>query len=157
MRRSSRILGIAFVLVSLVIQGAARADQVRSIRVTDRGPFQVWNGVDGENAASGARVLAIIGPTKSLRVNYNASMAPPQVSIGRGFADVVAGPGTAMTFGGPDRDCYFNRILSCTNRPIQGVPSGAILCMCTLQENTICCTSDTGVYTDVMVPRDGQY
>jgi hypothetical protein len=156
MTRSSRILGVALVLVSLLIAGAARADQVSSIRLTDRGPFQVWNGVDGENAASGARVLAIIGPTKSLRVNYNASMAPPQVSIGRGFADIVAAPGTGLNFEGRDTDCRNDLILWCTNQPITGAPAGSIVCMCVGRFGSICCSSDTGIYTN-MIPREGVY
>jgi hypothetical protein len=158
MGTSLRVVEVVAVLaVVSIVSGAARADQVGSIRLTDRGPFQVWNGADADVPGGNARVLAVIGPTKSLRVSYSASMAPPQISVGRGWVDVVAGPGTAMTFAGRDRDCYINRILSCTNRPIQGVPSGAILCMCVMQEDTLCCTSDTGIYTDSMVPREGAY
>jgi|WetSurMetagenome_2_1015567.scaffolds.fasta_scaffold182833_1 hypothetical protein len=155
MRTSSRILGmVAVLLLSILAAGSARADQVTSIRMTDRGNFQVWNGVDGENAASGARVLAVIGPRKSLRVNYNASMAPPQVSVGRGFVDIVAAPGMGLSYSGRDTDCHSDLILYCTNRPIRGAPAGSIVCMCVRQWGSICCSADTGIYGDI-VPRDG--
>lgn len=132
MKLRSRLASSVVLLTSIFGVGSAvRADQVGKIRLTDRGPFQIWNGVDADAPrGSGNRVLAVIGATKSLRVNYAATMIPPQVKLGQGWADVVAGPGTAMTFRGPDRDCYPRTILLCKSGPIGGVPPGAILRMC---------------------------
>jgi hypothetical protein len=157
MKMKSRGPGATFLVLLALATTAARAEPVASIRLTDKGPFQVWNGVDGDAPpASGQRVLAVIGATKSLRVNYTASMTPPRVSMGRGWADIVAGPGTAMTFAGPDHDCYSNMILYCTNHPIQGAPPGAIVCMCIYKAGSVCCSSDTGFYSKGMVAIDSQ-
>ena len=159
MKIQSRLCSLLLFLYCVVGLGtAARAEQVGKIRLTDRGPFQVWNGIDADAPlGSGNRVLAVIGTTKSLRVTYAATMNPPQVKMGQGWVDVLAGSGTAMTFSGPDRDCYPRTILLCKSGPIGGIPPGAILCMCTGSEDTICCTSDTGIYYDNMIPREGAY
>lgn len=144
-------LGIPFlVLVSLVASSAGRAEPVGSIRVTDRGPFRVWNGFDADAPrGSGQRVLAVAGAMKSIRVTYAASMSAPQVTTGAGFAEIVPGPGTVIDFGGPRDDCHSDTIVYCSNDPIRNYPPGTILCMCTRQPGAICCTADTGV----LLPR----
>lgn len=157
MSRKSTVAGaFAIILFLVATSSAARAEAVGAIRVTDRGPFQVWNGVDADVPGSGARVLAVIGPAKSIRVNYTSSMPAPQVLMGSNWVEIAAGAGTAFTFGGRDQDCYDRFILMCINKPIEGVPPGAILCYCKGQDDAICCTSDTGIYTDGIVLKRAQ-
>jgi hypothetical protein len=130
-------------------------NHVDKIRLTDSGPFQVWNGFDADSQNPGARVLAVIGAKKSLRVNYTGSMQPPQVTMGPGWVDVVAGQGTALTFSGPKSDCHYNQILWCTNRPFNNLPAGTLVCMCTGSSDSICCSSDTGIFPKSIVPIGG--
>ncbi|HEX4824367.1 MAG TPA: hypothetical protein VFV19_08645 [Candidatus Polarisedimenticolaceae bacterium] len=130
-------------------------DHVDKIRIADEGPFQVWNGNDGDAPIQGTRLLAVIGARKSLRVSYSASMPPPQVQMGEGWAEVVAGAGTAMTFSTPESDCVLDTILWCTSGPFTNLPPGTIVCMCTRTDGSICCTSDTGIYPKRMIPIEG--
>lgn len=145
---TSRIARHAVIAVCLSIAAfhAARAGEVASIRVHDHGSFQIWNGADAGSTDPNARLLAIIGSTKSLRIGYDAREEAPSVSFGPGWADVEAGPGTAFNFS-VDTDCHPHQILYCTNEPIKGIPKGAILCMCTGRADETCCESDTGIYT----------
>jgi len=161
MHLAARFLGV--IVLSFAAIGGAQADwnhdrpkpgHVAKIRITDDGPFQIWDGVDADSSNPGARVLAVIGPKKSLRVNYTAAMPAPQVSMGAKWVDIVAGDGTAMTFSGPKVDCYSDTILWCTTKPVQGIPPGRMLCYCTHQPESVCCTSDTGIFPKSMVPRD---
>jgi hypothetical protein len=146
---------LSLIVLSSLWTAVSHAEPARSIRVADRGPFKIWNGLDGDAPrGSGRRVLAVSGATKSFRVNYSASMAPPHVRTGIGHAEIIAGPGTTIDFGGPRGDCYSDRIVYCMNGPISGYPPGTILCMCTVQTGATCCTSDTGILMPKMIPID---
>ena len=137
---------VLLVLFLLAISAAAHAGEVASIRIHDQGPFQIWNGIDAGSSDPNARVLAVIGSSKSLRIGYDAREEAPAVSFGPGWAEVDAGRGTALGFS-IDTDCHPHQILYCTNEPIEGIPKGAILCMCTGKADDTCCESDTGIYT----------
>ena len=147
-RRFARHLPLAVFLLAAGPR-AAHASEVASIRIHDQGPFQIWNGIDAGSSDPNARVLAVIGGAKSLRIGYDARDEAPAVSFGAGWAEVSAGRGMALAFS-VDTDCHPHQILYCTNEPIERIPKGAILCMCTGKADDTCCESDTGIYTKMI-------
>ena len=126
--------------------GRTFAGDYSSLRIHDDGAFQVWNGIDAEARGERTLVLAVIGTHKSVRIHYAPDEPAPAVRFGPGWADIVAGNGTAVSMA--DSDCHPGLILYCTNEPIRGVPPGTIVCMCTRgNPDNECCEGDTGFYT----------